>query len=184
MLSFSKDSLKQVPPGEYHLKLLIIGDPHVGKTSTVHRFVDEKFSDNYIATIGVDITRKTLLLNENCKIDYVLWDIGGQKNSGPLRAQFFGGGQAALIIFSLTDRDSFDHLELWYKDVKEFIKKEIPIILIGNKMDLTDRIISSNMLRAKAQSLGCEYVETSAKTGANINDVFYYITARIFNIRP
>jgi len=163
-------------------KFVIIGDHEVGKTSLVRRFVDNKFSHDYRATIGLNILSHSYEFYGN-KIVYSLFDVGAQQYFKRFRQTYYLGAQAAFIVFDLTNRQSFEDVKEWYKELESFIGgREIPIILIGNKTDLKDqRIISYddgvkfvNDFSQKA-NFKISYIETSALTGENVEDAFTLI---------
>jgi Ras-related protein Rab-1A len=165
----------KLPEGEFNAKIIVMGDPSVGKTSLIHRFVDDSFSENYIATIGVDISKKGVSLGPNSKITFILWDISGQiKNMASYRARFYGGANFALLVCDISNRNSFLHLDDWIADLKKAIDKSIPMIILVNKSDLTDQAITPEMIQQKADQLHCPFLLTSAKTGTNVYDAFLY----------
>ncbi|MHA1613165.1 MAG: GTP-binding protein [Promethearchaeota archaeon] len=167
--------LRRIPPGEFSSKIIVLGDPMVGKTSLIRRYVDEKFAESYVSTIGVDITRKTLTMAENCQINIGIWDIGGQiTNMAPYRKRFYQGSNFACIAFDITRRKTFNHIDKWLEDISSSIETSTPIALIATKMDLPNKEITIEEISQKAESLNCPYILTSARTGNNIHDVFQY----------
>ena len=97
-----------LPDGDYHAKIIVLGSPGVGKTSLIRRFVDNKFETSYVSTIGVDISRKTVRLNESCVVNESLWDIGGQWNAlQPYRRKFNQGANFAFVVFDMYRRSTF-----------------------------------------------------------------------------
>ncbi|MHA1689909.1 MAG: GTP-binding protein [Promethearchaeota archaeon] len=165
--------------GKYRFKFIIIGDHEVGKTSLIKQFVEKKFSHDYRATIGINITTHSIQLFGN-EIIFSLWDIGAQEYFRRVRRTYYNGSKAAFIVFSLTDRTSFENVKTWFDELMDFIPtKDIPIIIVGNKMDLEDqRMVSYQEGMKLASSLGMKrisYIETSALTGANVEDAFSLI---------
>jgi Ras-related protein Rab-1A len=168
--------------GLYRFKFVIIGDHEVGKTSLVRRFVENRFSHDYRATIGLNILSHSYEFYGN-SIVYSLWDVGAQQYFKRFRQTYYLGTQAAFIVFDLTNRQTFDDVKEWYKELESFIGgREIPIILIGNKTDLKDqRVIGYNDgvqlvndLSRKA-NFKISYIETSALSGENVEDAFTLI---------
>jgi Ras-related protein Rab-1A len=168
--------------GMYRFKFVIIGDHEVGKTSLVRRFVENRFSHDYRATIGLNILSHSYKFYGN-KIVYSLWDVGAQQYFKRFRQTYYLGTQAAFIVFDLTNRQTFDDVKEWYQELESFIGgREIPIILVGNKTDLkNERVISYNdgvelvnNLSRKA-NFKISYIETSALTGENVEDAFTLI---------
>ncbi len=162
--------------GEYKFKFIILGDHAVGKTSIVMRFVENRFSADYRATIGLNIlTHNYKFLNTT--INLMIWDIGAQKFFRRVRKAYYQGAHSAFLVFDLTNRSSFEHLENWYDELKGFINKDIPVVVVGNKTDLNeDRQISYQEGVSLANKLKASYIETSAKTGENVEDAFSLIS--------
>lgn len=170
------------PAGQFSTKVIVCGDYQVGKTSLIRRFVDNTFKENYIATIGVDITKKEMKIQEDCTIDFIIWDIGGQiQQMAPYRKRFYNGANAALIVFDKTRRESFEHIQIWLDDLSnELGNSRIPKILVGNKSDLIQDVkVSSEELRQFAEKKGLEFIETSAKTSENVEEAFKYIAYKV-----
>jgi Ras-related protein Rab-1A len=168
--------------GLYRFKFVIIGNHEVGKTSLVRRFVEDKFSHDYRATIGLNILSHSIEFFGN-SIVYSLWDVGAQTFFRRFRQTYYLGTQAAFIVFDLINRKSFESVKEWFKELDDFIGgREIPIIIIGNKTDLKDqRAISYedgvklvNELSVKP-NIKISYIETSALTGENVEDAFTLI---------
>ncbi len=128
----------QIPDGQFSTKVIVLGDPSVGKTSLIHQFVDDSFSDNYISTIGVDISKKSIDLAPSTKMDFILWDIGGQiKSMATYRARFYGGANFALLVCDVSNKNSFLHLDDWITDLKKSVDKLIPMVILVNKCDFS-----------------------------------------------
>ena len=149
-------------------KILLLGDGAVGKTSLVHRFVEGQFLDRYKSTIGVDIFSKTLP-----DIELQIWDLSGQTHFASVRNKFYAKADGALLCFDLTNRKSFDNLDSWLTEIKNGIGKDIPIVLLGNKVDLTDLIaIKEEEIANFAQKKNWKWLNSSAKTGQNVEEAF------------
>jgi small GTP-binding protein len=163
------------PVGDFQTKVIVLGEPMVGKTSLIRRFVDNKFKESYVSSIGVDISRKSVKLSKRCKVSLAMWDIGGQtQNMAPYRKRFYQGANLAFLVCDLTRKKTFENLDRWVDDVNKFLDKEIPFILIGNKLDLENQEITEEEIAQKAEQLECPYLLTSAKTGSNVNEAFKY----------
>lgn len=165
--------------GNYAFKFVIVGDHAVGKTSLIRQFVERKFSHDYRATIGLNILAHNFDFQGN-EIGVQLWDIGAQQYFKRFRKIYYAGAEAAFIVFDLTRRDSFENVKSWHKETSELIEeKDIPIVVIGNKSDLSEqRLISTEEGEELAKSLsenGSSYIETSALTGNNVKDAFELI---------
>ncbi|MFX0037189.1 MAG: GTP-binding protein [Candidatus Hermodarchaeota archaeon] len=167
--------------GEYTNKLILCGDYKVGKTSLIRRYVENKFEEDYISTLGVQISKKVVNLSETTKMNFIIWDIGGQvKQMAPYRAKFYNGANAAFIVIDRTREDILNSIEKWFKDIKNSIPRNIPIVIVGNKSDLIDEIvISEEKLKEVSKQFGFHSIITSALTGENVNDAFLYIAYRV-----
>ena len=175
VLAKSKDG--KIPTGEFPIKLILTGDYKVGKTSLINRFVENSFGESYQSTIGVEISQKKLNLSEDTKINFVIWDIGGQIiQMAPYRKRFFSGANSAFIVLDRTRSNALKSIEIWHNEIKKQVGKKINIILVGNKSDLVDDIvISENEIKEIADQNGFNYIFTSAKTGENVQDSFLYM---------
>ncbi len=170
--------------GKYRFKFVVLGDHKVGKTSIVRRFVENKFSEDYRATIGLNILTHTIEFYGN-EIHFSLWDVGAQEYFKRFRKTYYQGAQAAFIVYDLTNKDSFINIEKWFFELKKFIgEKQIPIVIVGNKLDLeNERIVDYQSAINKIDDLsqktlkgGLSYIETSALTGDNVEDAFSLIS--------
>ncbi len=159
-------------------KIVILGDPSVGKTSLVRHFCDGYFRENYLSTIGVSFLRKELSI-QDYKVTLQLWDIGGQSIfGGKLRENYLRGAHGALILFDLTEKSTLMHLPEWYENLIS-TTSEIPIILIGNKCDLPYKEKIVSRAERLAKKYGAPLYITSAKTGKNMIEVFYTLTKKV-----
>ncbi len=169
-----------LPSGNFSVKIIMTGNYQVGKTSLIKRFVWSSFAESYQSTIGVDISRKIIDINDDTKITFVLWDIGGQiTQMAPYRTRFYEGADSALIVLDRTRPETLKSVDMWYNDMKQHIPDDIIFILVGNKSDLVDNIVlSEEDIKSVAEKYGFHYILTSAKTGENVNDSFLYIAYR------
>lgn len=172
------------------LKICLIGDLGVGKTSLIRRYVLDQFDDKYIATIGTKVTKKEItLINPKSqapeRISAMIWDIMGQPSFREiLRESYFFGAQGALAVCDVTDRDTFGELRYWIKAMTA-TAGPIPTLIIGNKIDLRDKVeVSLSELRSFADGLGSTAMLTSAKTGENVEKAFVALLERILGILP
>ena len=154
--------------------MVVVGDPAVGKTSIIRRFADDKFEDDYKHTIGADFNVKVIEFPEEKKNAVLtVWDIGGHERFEIIRRYYYEGSHAGLIVFSLTDKESFNNVENWYNDLRTYLK-DIPILVIANKADLEETaVIKDEEIDAKIKELNIDqYFKTSAKTGSNVEEAF------------
>ncbi|MFX1454191.1 MAG: GTP-binding protein [Promethearchaeota archaeon] len=163
----------KIESGEYAYKLILGGEGSVGKTSMVHRFVEDSFQTDYKSTIGTSIMKKECEFEGlDSKVRFVIWDLAGQAQFKRVRQSYLSNAEAGILVYDVTRKDTFVSLEDWYKEIKS-VSTSISLILVGNKIDLTeDRVVSTEEGEELANNLSLSYIETSAKTGENINDAF------------
>ncbi len=181
-----KNQLYQMPmgiKGEYRFKFVILGDHEVGKTSIIRRFVENRYTTDYRATIGINILSHEFEFFGN-EIGVTLYDLGAQKYFKRFRKVYYLGAQAAFIVYDLTNRESFENVKEWYEELKQFTPGEnIPIIIVGNKSDLNEErkvfyqegAKLANIL-SEHEKIKISYIETSALTGSNVEDAFNLIS--------
>jgi small GTP-binding protein len=165
----------------YVFKVILIGPGAVGKTSLLHRFVEDKFSFRYKLTIGADFLSKIIQKNDET-IKLQIWDIGGQDRYKFLRSSFFDGANGALIVFDLSRWHTFEELDDWLSDLREYAGEKIPFTLIGNKVDLIDKrdeLYERENAEVFAKKEQTFYIETSAKTGEKVEEAFLHLTKQM-----
>ncbi|MFX1301914.1 MAG: Rab family GTPase [Promethearchaeota archaeon] len=161
---------------KYTLKIIIIGEPAVGKTSLVKKFVSGKFTKDYRASIGTNIFIKKIIIENDVDTTIQLWDIAGQERWIKMRRPYYAGARGVLIVGDLTRKNTFDQIEkFWVPDVKQYCNIA-PIILLANKNDLKKELSETeiNSLAEKIAALSIIY--TSAKTGENVEQAFKIIS--------
>eukprot|EP00656_Telonema_subtile_P006704 TRINITY_DN13115_c0_g1_i1.p1 TRINITY_DN13115_c0_g1~~TRINITY_DN13115_c0_g1_i1.p1 ORF type:complete len:187 (+),score=50.79 TRINITY_DN13115_c0_g1_i1:129-689(+) len=132
----------------------------------------DTFDNNYLATIGIDFLSKTLHVNDRT-IRLQLWDTAGQERFRSLIPSYIRDSSVAIIVYDITNRDSYTNLSKWYDDVRNERGSEVIIVIVGNKTDLKDkRQVSLEEAEAKAKELNCMFIETSAMLGLNIKELF------------
>ncbi|MFW9904972.1 MAG: Rab family GTPase [Candidatus Thorarchaeota archaeon] len=166
----------EVEKTDYSLKVILIGDGGTGKTSLVNQFVHRKFTSIYKTTIGVDITPyKTAVKETGENARFVLWDMSGQTHFEKFRSRFYTGSSGALVVYDLTNAQSYRNVGQWIKECQNSCNKAIPITLVGNKADLDELQI----LHAKPPMLDYPTVITSAKNNWNVEKAFFSLFERI-----
>ena len=157
----------------YKFKITLFGAASTGKTSLLLRYIKDYFSDSLKKTIGSNFLIKDVKI-EDINIRLLLWDIGGQAQFHKLRQIYFKGSNGAIGVFALDDPQSLLKIPGWISSIKKSVKQQIPMILLGNKNDLK-REVSPADAKDLANKLNCDYLETSAKTGDNVETAFYKI---------
>lgn len=157
------------------LKVLIIGDVAVGKSSIANRYVNQTFSYDYKVTIGADFLLKELQLNDNY-ITLQIWDTAGQERYQSFNTPFYRGADCALLVYDITDPITFKNIDKWLENLRINSHSELPVVVVGNRYDLTHlREVSYAKADAWCSSQRLKYFEVSAKTGENVEEVFDFI---------
>lgn len=169
-----EEEIPEIP--RYKFKICVFGDPAVGKTTLLLKYVDNCFREIYIPTVGVNVSTKSISVKakggEKASINLNLWDLAGQANFKTLRKIYAEGSSASIIIYDCTRSETFSSVKKW-KDEIEKINPKIPVYLLGNKIDLKEkRKVSTDEGKDIASTLGLKYFETSAKTGENVSTLF------------
>ncbi|MHA2366573.1 MAG: Rab family GTPase [Candidatus Hodarchaeales archaeon] len=160
---------------KHSIKLILLGDPSVGKTSLVKRFVDDAFKADYKPTLGTEIYGKEKTIEDE-PILFQIWDLSGHQSFKNIRMTFYQKADAAFLICDLTRQETLTNLDRWTEEVNKAIGYYPLLIIIGNKIDLDlAREISSDNLEKFALEKNCEFIETSARTGDNVNKAFEII---------
>ena len=164
---------------DYLFKLLLIGNSSVGKSSLLVRFVDDVWEENFVPTIGVDFKLKTLDVNGK-KVKLQIWDTAGQERFKNITASYYRGGNGVLVVYDITDRDSFTNLTSWLIEIEKNANKNVFKLLIGNKNDLeSERKVTTEEGKEFADSNGMKFIETSAKTADIVYEAFELLTKEI-----
>ena len=161
---------------ELMLKLAVLGNSAVGKTSLINQYIHQKFEQDYHPSLGVNIVVKEMYIEEkNADVKMILWDIAGQEKYDLSRKMFYQGCVGALFVYDVTRSETFkDVKSKWLKDLKEFGNKNAAYLLIGNKNDLTEeKTVSTQEGEKLAINMkATEFIETSAKKGDNVEKAF------------
>ena len=157
---------------DFIFKVLLLGNSDVGKSSLLLRFVDSVWNETFVPTIGVDFKVKTVEIGDK-KVKMQIWDTAGQERFRNVISTYFRGGNGLLLIYDITNKDSFKNLESWLIEIEKNASENILKILIGNKSDLEeDREISKEEGQAFANRNGMQFMETSAKMNTNVDEAF------------
>ena len=164
-------------------QLLIIGDSTVGKTSILSRFANGTFNSNYLATVGLDnFTKDEIIDNKTVRIK--IWDTADQERYKALTKGFFRNAQGIMIVYDVTNAETFENLTIWIKSINEHMgtdTEKIPSIVIGNKVDSEEREVKFEEAELFAKKYNYPYFETSAKTGENIDQTIRFLVKEVIN---
>jgi len=165
---------------ELEIKILLIGDINVGKTSLISRFVDEKFKESYISTIGVEYKQKQILLDGR-KVNLQIWDTSGQERFKALTKNFYQKGDCVIFVFDITEMKSFSNIKDWLINTESCIKHK-KYLLVGNKSDLKTKnnYVREDVIKSFSKKHEMKFIETSAKDGKNVVKIFEEITRVVF----
>eukprot|EP00826_Nyctotherus_ovalis_P009076 TRINITY_DN12374_c0_g1_i18.p1 TRINITY_DN12374_c0_g1~~TRINITY_DN12374_c0_g1_i18.p1 ORF type:complete len:207 (-),score=68.55 TRINITY_DN12374_c0_g1_i18:299-919(-) len=154
-------------------KILIVGDSKVGKTAMLMKFLFGKFDKEIPSTVGTEFGSKIVTTSDNKRIKLNIWDTAGDKRYRSVVSNYYRGSLGCIVVFDLTSKKSFSHVMSWVKEAKEVTSENISITIVGNKSDeLKRRVVEPEDAANFAGERGCLYAETSAATGANIEDIF------------
>lgn len=156
----------------YQFKFIIIGDSNVGKSSLMLQFTDNKFKSDNDPTIGVEFGSASIKYNDK-QLKLQIWDTAGQESFRSITRSYFRGAIGALLAFDLTCRDSFTNLANWVDEIQMCASSNLVIVQVGNKSDLvSEASIEVDEAEAFAKSKGLIFIQTSAKSGHNVEKVF------------
>ncbi|XP_033118669.1 ras-related protein Rab-23-like [Anneissia japonica] len=159
---------------EIAIKVIVVGNGAVGKSSMIQRYCKGIFTADYKKTIGVDFLEKQIEVNDE-EVRMMLWDTAGQEEFDAITKSYYRGAQACVLAFSTVDRDSFEAIESWKRKVEEEVLS-IPMVLIQNKIDLVDEaVLEPEEAEALAKRLKLRFYRTSVKENLNVEDVFRYL---------
>jgi small GTP-binding protein len=154
------------------LRYIIVGDIAVGKSCLLLQFTSNQFRQTHEITLGVEFAVKTIDIN-NQTVKLQIWDTAGEEAFQAITRSYYKGAICALLVYDISRRDSFEHCRKWLNEVKTYGEKNIFICLIGNKADLEQqRQITYEEGEVFAEENGLMFMEVSAKTAQNINDLF------------
>ena len=168
-------------------KVLVLGEPAVGKTSLIKKFVTHIIEDEYLPTVGAQIYKQVIpLIKGGKRIDsgLLMWDIAGQKRFEKLHRMYYKGAKAIIVVFDLTRHETLKKLRDWFAELQAFFTEEMPLIfLAGNKQDLTEvRQCPTDMIEIFKREFSIQhYYETSALNGENVNKMFTNMAKKLMH---
>ena len=164
----------------YKLKLIVLGDSGVGKTNIIKRYINDEFSTDTKATVGVEFFYKTFKINNDI-LKLEIWDTAGQERYKSITSAYYRGSRGALIVYDITRFSSFESIERWIAEINEKVSGSLKILVIGNKVDLEEeRKVNIEEALDKAQSLNVSLLETSALESTNIDKAFKLLLKEMY----
>ena len=164
----------------YSFKFIIIGSSGVGKTAILKRLVEDTFSADSQSTIGVEFD-STMIEVDNQQIKLQIWDTAGQERFRSIAKAYFRNAVGVILVFDITERKTFDDVNMWLNDVHSLCDPTAVVMLIGNKADLSDnRVVTLAEAEQFAQHHQLQYLETSAMNGTNVKEAFVKVATQIY----
>ena len=165
---------------DFQYKILFLGDTSVGKTSLLIRYTDNKFEEDSLPTVGVDVRNKYLSL-EKKKIRLDIWDSAGQERFKNIAKNYFHGANGIIFVYDITNKNTFETLKVWLREVQNDVSEETEMIIVGNKIDLNEkREVNYELMENLGKKNNIEVFETSAKTGEGVEEIFIFLTKKLF----
>jgi len=167
------------PDYDYLFKLLLIGDSGVGKSCLLLRFADDTYTESYISTIGVDFKIRTIEQDQKT-VKLQIWDTAGQERFRTITSSYYRGAHGIIIVYDVTDRESFNNVKHWITEIDKYAAEGVNKLLVGNKSDLqSKKVVSYDEAKDLADSLGVQFLETSAKNAHNVEEAFNMMSGEI-----
>jgi len=175
------------PPSQaaksFQFKLVLLGDSAVGKSSLVLRFVKKQFFEYQESTIGAAFLTQTVAVDDYV-VKFEIWDTAGQERYHSLAPMYYRGAAAAIVVYDITNRQSFVRAKSWVKELQRQGNPNIVIALSGNKIDMPGRQVESDEAKAYADENNIFFLETSAKTNQNVFELFKAIAKKLPKTAP
>ena len=163
------------------IKIITLGDSHVGKSSLIVKYIDNKFSNAYMSTIGFDLKHKQINLKDGTEAKIMIYDTAGQERFKSLAANYIKKANGILLVYDIADHSTFENIGIWMESITEEKGDKLPIVLVGNKSDLTDeRQVSNEEGKNLAKNKGFHFYETSCKNGSNVTECFLDLAELVY----
>jgi len=162
-----------------HFKIVLLGEGCVGKTSLVLRYCQDKFNDKHLTTLQASFLNRKINV-DNKRVNLAIWDTAGQERFHALGPIYYRDSHGAILVFDITDEDSFQKVKNWVKELKKMLGDEICLCIAGNKIDLEkDRNVQNSDAEEYARSVGAKLYHTSAKLNKGIDELFLDLSKRM-----
>lgn len=167
---------------DHVVKVLMLGDTQVGKSSIVKRFCEDAFTTDVQTTIGIDFKWKNIERNGN-KLKLQVWDTAGQERFRTISHQYYRSAMGVVVIYSVTDLESFKNIDFWLQEISKHGDEGVQRVLVGNKIDMDGRKVSTEEGAALAKKYNFDFFEVSAKTAQGVEDAFLALVDNIVKQR-
>lgn len=161
-------------------KVVLLGEGRVGKTSLISRFVNDKFDSDEVSTVQASMYTKKKVVIEGKAIDLSIWDTAGQERFHALGPIYYRNSNGAVLVYDITDADTFEKVKMWIKELKAVVGESISIVICGNKCDMEkERDIDESIAEKYARKENALHFNTSAKLNKNVSEAFEALAAKI-----
>ena len=161
-------------------KILVFGESTSNKASLIRRYTKDQFGGIYLNTVGIDFQDKLIQI-EDKKVKLQIWDTAGQERFRNVAKNYFQNTQGFVLVYNITDRQSFEKLSFWLEQIKLNASEKVKIVLVGNNCDLAnERKVSIEEAEEFAKKNNMKFFEASPKEGTNVNELFYYLANEIY----
>ncbi|XP_050360514.1 ras-related protein Rab-21 [Nymphalis io] len=168
--------MSTAPSGTHNFKVVLLGEGCVGKTSLLLRYIEDKFNDKHLTTLQATFLNKKLNINGK-RINLSIWDTAGQEKFHALGPIYYRNSNGAILVYDITDEDSFGKVKNWVKELKKMLGSDIVLIIAGNKVDLEhERTVPLEEAESYADMVGAKHFYTSAKLNQGVEELFLELT--------
>ena len=173
-----------IQPSEFmaQCKVVLLGSSNAGKTSILRRLVYDKFSENVSPTLGSSLSTFDAKTGDSV-VRLNVWDTAGQENYRSLAKVYYRDANVALVVFDVTSKESFSDVDFWLSELDSSESNGYIVVIVANKIDCENRVITSDMGKALSERAGAVYAETSAKTSEGIKELFSNIAGMFLQIK-
>jgi len=171
-------------PAERQFKVVLLGEGSVGKTSLVVRYCQNQFNEKHNVTVQASFQTKRLNIDGQ-RVNLAIWDTAGQERFHALGPIYYRDSNGALLVYDITDNDSFVRVQNWVKELRKMLGSDIVLAIAGNKVDLErNRVVPIEKAESYAESVGAKHYSTSAKLNKGVAELFLDMTKRMLEANP
>jgi small GTP-binding protein len=171
--------MTEVENKEHSFKILLLGDTSVGKTCFLKRYTEDTFQDAYLSTIGFDFKFKMVTLKNGKQVKVQLWDTAGQERFRTIAKSYYKGAHGIILIYDVSNPKTYDNIKKWLAQIKEEASSKVCIILVANKIDHEERVVTVEEGEKLAKSFNLKIFESSAKENINVTEAFQEVIENI-----